>query len=345
MANNQKISSIIQLATGKKTKIAQKYIDGSLPISFLSGFSHCLAVSESRLINMTLDSYAGVIYEHSSLRSKRRGGILNAGETRHHLFFQQYCPACLREGTPYYRKIWRLSCMTICHIHKCKLLDRCSGCSHPVLVMANDAKNKHLPYSGDFTDCHQCGENLSRAMSAPADSRMIDEAVFYLLVMNSGFTLFHSNRNWTYSFVFFSLIRLLMKLVYDRIGISSGFKASSPDIDSIDCEGRYLAAKVIVGAFDKWPDSFINLCEMWSIRYYELDTIKKILGYVPFIIERDVKPIIYAPNLPPSEESILSAINVMRKNKLRINQTTLNNFMGYKCSETIIAFLKKEKFL
>lgn len=235
--------------------------------------------------------------------------------------------------------------MTVCPIHKCKLFDRCSGCGHPVLVMANDAKSNYLPYSGNFTDCHQCGGNLSCAKSEPADSRVIDEAMFYLLVMNSGFTLFHFNGSWTYSFVFFSLVRLLMKLVYDRICISSGFKVSSPDIDSIDCEGRYVAAKVIVGAFDKWPYSFINLCKMWSIRYYELETIQKTLGYVPFIIERDVKPHLYVPNLSPSEKSVLSAIHVMRKQNLRVNQTTLNHFMGYRCSAKIIDILKQERFL
>lgn len=345
MANGQKISAIIQMAAGKRTKIAQKYIDGSLPVSFLKDFSYFLDVPESRLINMTLESYAGVIYEKSTLRSKRRSGVLNAGETRHHLFFQQYCPACLREGTPYYKKAWRLSCMTVCPIHKCKLCDRCSECGYPVLVMANDAKSKHQPYSGNFTDCHQCGVDLSCATSKPADSRVISETMRYLLVLNSGFTLLHCHGRWTYSFVFFSLVRLLMKLVYDRICISSGLKVSSHDIDSIDCEGRYVAAKVICGAFDKWPDSFIDLCNSWSIRYYELETIQKTLGYIPFIIERDVKPLLYTPNLPPSKESILSAIRVMRKQNLRVNQTTLNHFMGYRCSSQIIEVLKQEKNL
>lgn len=345
MANDQKVSAIIQMAVGKRTKIAQKYIDGSLPISFLKGFSHCLAVSERRLVNMTLDSYAGVIYEKSTLRSKRRSGILNAGETRHHLFFQQYCPMCLSEGAPYYRKVWRLSCMTVCTIHKCKLCDRCSECGRPVLVMANDSKSKHLPYSGNFTDCHNCGKNLSFTTSKPADSRVISETMLYLLVLNSGFALFHGHGRWTYSFVFFSLVRLLMKLVYGRICICSGFKVSSPDIDSIDCEGRYTSAKVISGAFDEWPDSFIDLCNLWSIRYYELETIQKTLGYIPFIIERDIKPHLYTPNLPPSKESVLSAINVMRKQNLRINQTTLNHFMGYSCSAQIIDVLKQERFL
>tara|TARA_R110001632_G_scaffold60284_3_gene146391 strand:+ start:63845 stop:64960 length:1116 start_codon:yes stop_codon:yes gene_type:complete len=344
MANDQKISAIIQIAAGKRTKVAQKYIDGSLPISFLKGFSNCLAVPESSLMNMTLDSYAGIIYERSTLRSKRRGGILNAGETRRHLFFQQYCPACLREGTPYYRKIWRLSCMTVCPIHKCKLFDRCSGCGHPVLVMANDAKSNYLPYSGNFTDCSFCGSDLKAAVPEVADSSIVAETAWYLLILNSGFVRLHHDGRWTYSFVFFALLRLMMMLVVVKSLKTGNVESYYTDPDSYEVSSRYAALKVLCGAFYQWPHRFLSLCEHWGVRYYQIETIQKVLNYVPFILESDVKSQLYRPNIGPTAESVLAAIDVMEKRGLIINITTLNQFMGFSDSSLIKEIFKKERF-
>jgi hypothetical protein len=341
MANDQKISAIIQMAAGKRTKVAQKYIDGSLPISFLKGFSHCLAVSESRLVNMTLDSYAGVIYEKSTLRSKRRCGILNAGETRRHLFFQQYCPACLREGTPYYRKVWRLSCMTVCPIHKCKLCDRCSGCGHPVLVMANDAKSNYLPYAGNFTDCSFCGSDLKAAVPEVADSSIVAETAWYLLILNSGFVRLHHDGRWTYSFVFFALLRLMMMLVVVKNVKTGNIESYYTDPDSYEVSSRYDALKVLCGAFYQWPHRFLSLCEHWGVRYYQIETIQKVLNYVPFILESDVKSQLYRPNLAPTVESVLTAMEVMKRTHLPINITTLNQFMGLSDSSVVKKIIRR----
>ena len=78
-------------------------------------------------------------------------GVYHRKRLRHGL---QYCPECLGEGTPHYRRVWRLAFAVACREHGRALLDACPNCDAPV-----------APHraAGSLTDCHACGFSLMRA--------------------------------------------------------------------------------------------------------------------------------------------------------------------------------------
>lgn len=79
---------------------------------------------------------------------KRRGGL-------------QFCPACLREGIPYYKMQWRLAWHTACEQHGTVLFDECPRCAAPV--------EPHRLEAGDsIRRCASCGFDLSESESHTA---------------------------------------------------------------------------------------------------------------------------------------------------------------------------------
>lgn len=64
----------------------------------------------------------------------------------------QYCPACLQEGIPFFRKIWRLAFVVECPTHHVRLRDACPHCDAPVIP--------HRSMTMRLTDCHACARSL-----------------------------------------------------------------------------------------------------------------------------------------------------------------------------------------
>jgi len=64
----------------------------------------------------------------------------------------QFCPDCLRQGIPHFRKAWRLGFMTWCNVHRCSLNDACPSCGAAVIP--------HRSMTPRLTDCHQCGRSI-----------------------------------------------------------------------------------------------------------------------------------------------------------------------------------------
>lgn len=78
-------------------------------------------------------------------------GIYHRNRTR---FGLQYCPQCLADRPTFVRS-WRFSFVTVCPMHHCSLLDRCSSCGSSVVP--------HRSYR--LTRCHRCGAFLTEARS------------------------------------------------------------------------------------------------------------------------------------------------------------------------------------
>ncbi len=72
-------------------------------------------------------------------RTRRRHGL-------------QFCPVCLAEGRPWFRRVWRLGFVFVCPEHDAALLDACPGCGSPVVP--------HRSVWSDPSRCHQCGTFL-----------------------------------------------------------------------------------------------------------------------------------------------------------------------------------------
>ena len=80
----------------------------------------------------------------------------------------QFCPICINNGEPYFRRSWRIAWNVICPIHKTKLIDHCSHCLKPIQIQKIEFSQNSLiicPFCEKYIDglCQSKHENYSNA--------------------------------------------------------------------------------------------------------------------------------------------------------------------------------------
>lgn len=80
--------------------------------------------------------------------------VLSAGvwHRRRLLPALQFCPICVVQDEPYFRRSWRLATSVACTKHQIPLRERCTACSTPV--------SPHRAPAGRMLECHDCGQRL-----------------------------------------------------------------------------------------------------------------------------------------------------------------------------------------
>ena len=113
-----------------------------------------LGIPRDAVMDATLAAYRGRLADGAP---NARGGtplLLSAGlaarKRRCHAL--QFCPSCLGEGVPHFRRGWRLAFAVACPRHGCPLRDACPWCDAVVAP--------HRTMTARITDCHCCGRPL-----------------------------------------------------------------------------------------------------------------------------------------------------------------------------------------
>lgn len=155
------------------------------------------------------------------------------------------CPACFRDD-PYLRKYWNLAPITVCPIHHCLLVDKCSSC------MNNISMNRM-----DFKQCN-CGfefVNLPELVISENES----------LFSNFFYSKLHKN-NVKYKHIESPLLNLnIYELVELILGIINIFDLDREPYD----RKKYLSSKtqntsihklmnIFKNIFENWPENFRN---------------------------------------------------------------------------------------
>nr|WP_246395894.1 TniQ family protein [Gluconacetobacter tumulisoli] len=124
--------------------------------TWLDDIAERLSVPYETVIGATLTGWREVLGTNIAVSAADSRLILSAGiyhrtRTRHAL---QYCPNCLADGIPYFRREWRLGFSTWCSGHGRPLRDACPHCDAAVIP--------HRSMSIRLIDCHQCGRDLTK---------------------------------------------------------------------------------------------------------------------------------------------------------------------------------------
>ena len=143
---------------------------GAAGKDWLSDLAGLMALPREELARTTLQAERAIL---GGPRLPARGDtplVLSAGvhhrtRTRHAL---QFCPDCLSEGVPHFRKAWRLGFFVECQAHSTPLRDACLHCDAP--VVPHRSRNRFL------TDCHACRRPITGGGSTGAAVRVAKAA-------------------------------------------------------------------------------------------------------------------------------------------------------------------------
>ncbi len=338
-ANGQKLTALFSFFSPNRRNI-NKNLDGSITFEEVRNFARYLGTPESVAWNTTLTSLEGLLFEKSTQKAQRKLGVLHTGVPKYedHRFYLQYCPLCLKEGEPYYRKTWRTVYTTVCTKHRIKLLEKCDNCGKPVQTFRLKFRHRHDELEKDLAQCFHCGKMLTDGHCTPADPKVIADTEWFEDITNKGYMELTPGK-WIYSFSFFSTLRHLMRCFVknsDHINLDS-----SVHVELFPLDTRYQCIKSLNGVFDQWPINLIEYCNQNKIRFYQLEEIKKANKQIPYWLNVAIEEFLYTPHIAPSLAGILSAIHQLKKDKKRISLLQINNELGYGDSRVAKAHFKK----
>jgi hypothetical protein len=333
IANGTKFYTMCYL-TSPKVPTLTGPLDQAMKKEAIALYAQKLNVPLNDAINTALISYEGILVDMKK-DGCHMSGILHSGAQKYNelCFPLQFCPLCLSEGIPYYRKRWHVSFITVCTTHHVQLIDRCPSCQSQIAPTRNDLQKNRMPFDGDMTKCFRCQFDLKQAVARETCSEIVADCELYENIIDQGMVKLTSDK-WIYSFLFFKGLKFLSQAILKK------YKHNYPslpyvELDAFPHDARYFVAEKLTRVFQNWPSRFIELCNTEFLTYKHLTYISKLSQTLPFWLESEFQQYAYRPNPKTSEQSVLSAINCMEKACLPINKASISKFMGYNDSGVV----------
>jgi hypothetical protein len=294
--------------------------------------SKCL-LSNEILNNLTLKSYQGYLAEE--ITANTRIPFLQPLIIHSRIacgYGLRFCPLCLKEDkVKYFRKKWRLSFSTACIVHGCFLLDRCPECGIPITL-------RRSYYYRNFPVCHKCGSDFAKSKPefVEANSYGLKAISELYKILESG--IFSFGDRYTYSFLFFSVLRQFIKIAYywgfdkglldhesmaQRID-ACGIKQKHNFIDDIPLKAQYLLFSGLIKIFDNFPNNFITFCERNKLGKTELT---KDLLAVPFFYTDIIDPFGMEHN-PITCDEIQNVIEYLKRRHVSVCRESVSKTVG-----------------
>lgn len=258
-ANRYKVHEFYRQFFGREHEIWNRDIDHFAPDWLFAGLSAHTGVSITRLQDMSLRSFEGIVFEQFRETTMTRGLLSLAVYHRTRRFFgQQFCPLCLLEDEyPYLRKVWRVAFVTICERHQIILHDRCEHCDKPMMPHRADMIHKTgIPMNIGIEFCGSCGKKCTGCKAIKAKPRII---AFQKLIYQSIYTGHISFANeQLYSFIFLEGIRAMAHGVARIDKVRERLHCNKVEIESCDIELRYRLMATCAKFLEDWPSKFIS---------------------------------------------------------------------------------------
>lgn len=333
IANGVKASTVVKQTSLLINGGTLRSIDYIQRESLLDCAAALVGVTAAKLWKTTLTEY---LLHLSVIDTKRHQNLLLLGlaQCKKERFFLQYCPLCLQDS-PHFRRLWRLSCIVACPIHRVALHDRCFSCGAPINVFGNDEKDKRIPYQGEICICWNCGFDLRESSTNSVTEEMASFVAQIAESTRSGHLLL-PDKKWCYLGAYLLGIRQITHALLKAQ--SSRYSGVIYDIDMLPLEVRFNLIEMVVNALSKLPDSFITMCEQCGISPFMLKTMEKTIGPLPYWLSSQVGPCLVSRSVATSQREIEHAIELMRSRNLKINPYSVSRFMGLFKSEAVAQY-------
>ena len=262
-------------------------IDKGIYESILNVLAEKTATPLARVFDTTIRGYSG-FPEHELYPNGLSPWVLSIGlhQGRRQRCWLQYCPYCLNDDqVPYFRRCWRLAFVTVCLVHRCRLLERCMICGAPcnLYQLSSDAES--------LTQCHRCRFDARRAHAPLLDhtaghhgvmqlQRWLIEALQTGRCRLSPSELVPSDE---YLLVLQHLGRLLItrkRAKALRTGFCQHlgecyFEPSFPSpraraLEVLPVADRFTLMLLLAWWLDDWPDQFVAMCAMAKLTVTDL---------------------------------------------------------------------------
>jgi len=341
-ANSQKLHTFSKVAW-PEVELWNRDVDRLAPEDVLRVVSERTGTPVTRVREATLGAFAGRLFEKHSPNGSAAWllplGVFHRIRRNYGL---QYCPVCLAEEPPYYRRIWRLAFVTICPRHDVMLRDRCPTCNAPINFHRGERGDRNLRTAeAAMTRCYACNEDLivepekahhTREMAelAIAQQKWLDALFRGYIDLGDGTVV--------YSHLFFVGLHILFQnfasgesgeALRARICRDPGWSPRWSDkvhaIERLDVLDRFELAYVVSRVLSDWPDLFVATGR--AAKVVASDLMGRLLS-VPFwyfrVVDEHFQSGTYSPTLP----EIGNAIQYLRRRNEKVTKTSVSRVLG-----------------
>lgn len=232
-AHGYKVETLCRILLGPRANMWNRDVDRSNHPELMRSVLTATSASEQQFFQSTLLSYEGTLSERYEVagtarwiislaifhRTRRRPGLM-------------YCRLCLAsDSEPYFRKKWRLACMTVCTQHRVNLEDTCPHCQAPVMPHRADVGfHSFVPTDRLLVRCYRCGCDLRRGLTISSDEKLIAFTRKVEKCINDGFT-FLGHDQFIHSLAFMNGLRLLLRASRKIVNRQSGSERPVPSVE------------------------------------------------------------------------------------------------------------------
>lgn len=327
-----------------QVKIWNRDIDKCATEEFLELLEMKTGVCFGELRKTRLQEFEGKIYEKHNPKGNTVWimpvGVFHSVRRQ---FGLQICPACLAEDKlSYYRKIWRLSFITICQKHYYQLFDECPDCSQPIMFHRNELGSRNKYRIQSLTVCSFCGTDWTKAKIDRGNQYITEIEVTFqqklLNTINSGWFELSKN-NYVHSIPFFKGLAQLVKLLSTswsgktlRSSLQNINKlptihetANKFSFDLQRVKVRHFSLGSASYLLENWAENFVEICKqnkIWSSPL--LHSMKEVPYWYGSVIFENLS----RPNRTYTEQEIISILKLLETKDELINLQTIKSLSG-----------------
>ena len=254
-------------------------LDRSADPAVLESLSLLTATPLSLLRETLLSDYEGVLFR-KLVRNGNTPWILPLA-IYHRVHLRSglaFCPLCLADGEAYFRRVWRLSLITVCVQHRCVLLDACSSCSAAIQPHRVDMGNRSPYTNKPLYLCTRCDSDLRETTHGPASGQQMSNQGHILSMLRP------CSGQCEAALQYFSVLGHTLRLLATRAERAVPLRelvageSHSPEILNWRDEVNWLKfdgmgisdRRNFLGAaswlLDEWPERFLRICRTAHLR-------------------------------------------------------------------------------
>lgn len=293
----------------------------------------------------TLDAYAGWLTESIPPSGSARWILqIGRGTRTRRLPGQQFCPRCLRTGTPYFRRHWRLALSTVCVQHAMILQDRCPHCGAVVSFHEGDYRSKVLAADLPIRLCHHCHDDLAEerpGVSREASVKAVDFQQLLLATLEAGWITFPAGQV-TYSTLYFDGLHILLRLLASsgreasrllaHLKVSAGelplplaFPGTAHYFENLPVADRYDLLLHARELLQEWPGVFVGACRLAGVSSsYVLGTRVPAPYWFSDPVRAQLDALAYRPTL----EEWQAAAHHLEKRNVPVTSNAVTRLLG-----------------
>lgn len=238
-------------------------IDRNASDAFISEVAKRCGIPIETIYAMTLRDFEVAMNDRTLSKKKANPAIapwVNAAGIFHRdrkCFAMQYCPHCLAIDR-IYKRVWRLSFVTVCKSHGCSLLDCCPHCGAHILFHRNDTFHP---------TCHRCARSLLHFFPSKVDEEALScrlhlQEKLFAAVLQRGATI---GGQAVTSQELFSGLAIVMRALKSIVRTSRRLGHFLPDayadcpterIELLRIDDRARQCMVFAKILNDWPSQF-----------------------------------------------------------------------------------------